>query len=396
MVGATSAYQEDKTILTNVSTIKQGSYYQALKFNIRSGGNLLVLGMAGTGKTEMAQQAVAEEGYEAIYLNLSVLEYPDLVGLQTISTDPETGRKFVEYAAPKFLPLLPKNLPAGHKKKVIILDELDKAKDELQNPLLELLQFHTINGSPVDVHAFILTGNLPDEGAFSRPISHALTNRCMVYQVTHEFNTWMNWAVENNINPLIVGFLSRNQEYLSRPAIEGDPTAYCRESPRSWSMAARDLDITQKSGRSTDETVQFQTMLVAGRVGVAAALKFQVWLDHYRHIENVLDDLVKEGKHPNMSQMTLDRQIVLAISACSAVTSLCMKEVSAKDKEKHRKEVDKMVENVFGWVSKLSSDLQIAAAKSTMNIQHISEFGLTKSQVFMKTFTNIKAALGDR
>ena len=383
-------------MLTNVTTVKQGTYYQALKFNIRTGGNLLVLGMAGTGKTEMAQQAVIEEGYEAIYLNLSVLEYPDLVGLQTISKDEETGRKYVEYAAPKFLPLALAKPPAGHKKKVIILDEIDKAKDELQNPLLELLQFHTINGSPVDVQAFILTGNLPDEGAFSRPISHALTNRCMVYKVEHEFETWMNWAVSNNINALIVGFLSRNQEFLSQPPVDGDPTAYCRPSPRSWSMAARDVDSTQKDGRSTEESVEFQTVLVAGRVGTPAALKFKVWLDHYRHIEGALDELCRDGKKP--AGLTLDRTIVLAIAACNAVTQACKKHEDARggDKDKAEKEIRKLVENVFGWVSTMTPDVQICAAKSTMNLKHIQDYKLTMSQTFMKTFLQIKSAMGGK
>lgn len=383
-------------MLTNVTSIKQGTYYQALKFNIRNGRNLLVLGMAGTGKTEMAQQAIAEEGYEAIYLNLSVLEYPDLVGLQTITFDEAVGRKVVEYAAPKFLPLAPKNPPTGHKKKVIILDEIDKAKDELQNPLLELLQFHTINGAPVDVHAFIATGNLPDEGAFSRPISHALTNRCMVYKVEHEFETWLAWAVSNNVNPLIVGFLSRNQEFLSQPPVDGDPTAYCRPSPRSWSMAARDLDASQQGGRSTEESVEFQTVLVAGRVGTPAALKFKVWLDHYRHIEGALDALCQKGEKPQ--GMTLDRTIVLAIAACNAVTQACKKAEDAKgaDKEKAEKEIHKIVENVFGWVSTMTPDVQICAAKSTMNLKHIQDYKLTKSQTFMKTFLAVKAAMGSK
>ena len=60
-------------MLTGVFEIDQATYKQTLAFNIRSGGNLLVLGMAGTGKTEMAQSSCVDAGFEYIYLNLSVL-----------------------------------------------------------------------------------------------------------------------------------------------------------------------------------------------------------------------------------------------------------------------------------------------------------------------------------
>jgi MoxR-like ATPase len=172
-------------MLTNVFEIDQSTYKNVLKFNIRSGGNLVVLGMAGTGKTEMAQDSITEEGFEYVYLNLSVLEAPDLIGLPIITAD-----KQVDYANPRFLP----RMDITPKPMVLLVDEIDKAKPELQNPLLELFQFHSINGTKLNIQAIIATGNLPEEGAFSQPISHALTNRCKVFKLTHSFESWRDWA----------------------------------------------------------------------------------------------------------------------------------------------------------------------------------------------------------
>ena len=232
-------------MLTGVFEIDQATYKQTLAFNIRSGGNLLVLGMAGTGKTEMAQSSCVDAGFEYIYLNLSVLEAPDLIGLPIITAD-----RRVEYATPQFMP----KMDGGHTKPlVLIVDEIDKAKPELQNPLLELFQSHSINGIKLNIQAIVATGNLPDEGAFSQPISHALTNRCKTFRITHNFDAWQEWAQDAEINALVIGFLSKNREYLSMPSVEGDPTAYCRPSPRSWTMGARDLDQT-----SSKDTVDFQ------------------------------------------------------------------------------------------------------------------------------------------
>lgn len=367
-------------MLTDILEIDQTTYKEILAFNIKTGGNMLVLGMAGTGKTEMAEAACEAAGYEFIYLNLSVLEAPDLVGLPIIDG------KTVDYATPKFFP----KEGSLQKKKVLIVDEIDKAKDELQNPLLELFQFHSINGTKIDIQAIVATGNLPDEGAFSRPISHALTNRCKVYKVKHEFESWREWAVSAELNPLVIGFLSKNQEWLARPAVEGDPTAYARPSPRSWAMSARDLDAT-----STQDTLDFQTMVVAGRVGLAAALKFRVWLEHYRHIEPLIDELVKNGKHPDINGMDMGRLLVTSISAISQVASLAKQTPKKGDEQKHEELVQKVAKNCFGWVAKLPSEMQVAAAKSTLQMELIQKYKLTKVPEVMSVFLSIRKATRD-
>lgn len=366
-------------MLTGIFEIDQATYKRVLAFNIRSGGNLLVLGMAGTGKTEMAQAACAEAGYNHIYLNLSVLEAPDLIGLPVITAD-----RRVEYAIPQFLP----KVDGSTKPVVLIVDEIDKAKPELQNPLLELFQFHSVNGTKLNIQAIVATGNLPDEGAFSQPISHALTNRCKTFRITHSFDAWQEWAQGASVNPLVIGFLSKNREYLSMPAAEGDPTAYCRPSPRAWTLAARDLDMT-----SSEDTVDFQTLLVAGRVGTAAAAKFRVWLDHYRHVEPIVNKLVKEGVHPVVKDMTVDKQLVCAISAVNAVAQEARASAKDKDKEKAKARVKDVAKKVFGWVKGLPSEFQIAAVKSTLNMQIIHENDLTKVPEVMETYLNVRRAM---
>lgn len=367
-------------MLTNVVEITQDTYAEALRFNVRTGGNIMIFGQAGIGKTEMAQQAAEAEGFGVYYLNLSVLEAPDLLGLPIVTED-----QSVDYARPRFLPVEGK----VEKPVVLLVDEIDKSKPELQNPLLELFQSHTLNGTKLAIQAIIATGNLPDEGAHSQPVSHALTNRCKVYKLTHSFEPWRQWAQDAGLNPLVVGFLSKNQEYLSRPPVEGDPTAYCRPSPRSWSLAARDVDQT-----SNKDSVEFQTMLVAGRVGSEAAVKFRVWLDHYRHVEPIIDKLVADGTKPNLDQMTIDKQLVCAIGSVSAVAQECRR-TDLKDKTKHQAAVDKVATNVFNWLQEVPTEFQVAAVKSALNMDLIKAFSLQKIPSVMATYLAVRKVLKD-
>lgn len=366
-------------MLSGIVEISSDVYADVLRFNIRTGSNLMVFGQAGIGKTEMAVQAAQAEGFDVYYLNLSVLEAPDLLGLPIITDD-----QSVDYARPKFLPVEGKVA----KKVVLLVDEVDKAKPELQNPMLELFQSHTLNGQKLEIQAIVATGNLPDEGAHSQPVSHALTNRCKVYKLVSAFEPWRQWAQDAGLNAFVVGFLSKNQEFLSRPPIQGDPTAYCRPSPRAWAQAAKELDNT-----TSKDTTDFQTLLVAGRVGTEAAAKFRVWIEHYRLLGPIIDKLANDGVHPNMNDFTIDKQFVCAIGACNAIVQESRKDV--KDKTKHMADVTKVATNVFGWLKVLPTEFQIAAVKSTLNIELIQKYQLTKIPAVMEVYVSVRRVLKD-
>jgi len=382
-------------MLSGIYEVDQALLKKLIRHNIRRGANLLTFGAAGTGKTEMAIQACKEEGFDYVYLNLSVLEAPDLIGLPVIDENTKTS----DYALPKMLPAslsesekeeLRKAEKPVPKPVVLLVDEADKAKPELQNPMLELFQFRTMNGRRLDIHAVVATGNLPDEGAFSQPMSHALTNRCSCFKVSTAFEPWQEWAAGAGINPLVVGFLSRNQNLLLQKPPEGDDTAYCHPSPRAWTLAARDLDASDKS-----ESVEFQELLVAGRVGTGAATKFKVWLVYYREIEPIIDKLVKTGEHPQFEKdkATLDRIIVCAIAGVDAIMDVCRQSPKDGKNEEHQNRIAKVVENVMGWVKTLPSEVCVGAMKSTFTMQVIQQHKLCKYPSFMEAFVKVRQGM---
>jgi hypothetical protein len=237
----------------------------------------------------------------------------------------------------------------------------------------------------LDIHAVIATGNLPDEGAFSKPVSHALTNRCAVYRVTHAFDPWQEWAVSAGVNPLVVAFLGRHTEFLLQPPPQGDDTAYCHPSPRAWTLAAKDLN------GAMEKPIDFQTMLIAGRVGQAAAVKFRVWLDHYRHIEPLIDRLVKDGKSPDPSgEFTIDRQFVCAVAGVDAIMRKCRDTTKKDDRVK---EIHRVTDNVMKWVNSLPSEICVGAVKSTLSMQTIKDNELIKVKSFMDVFMKIRKSI---
>lgn len=157
-------------------------------------------------------------------------------------------------------------------------------------------------------------------------------------------------------------------------------------------MAANELNNTDPKKHSVD----FQSALVAGRVGTAAAVKFRVWLDYYRHVEPLVDELWEKGKAPSLSDMTIDKQLVCAISAVDMVAQACRKTPKTPaDKQKQMDEVQKGAKNVFGWIKQLSAEFQIGAVKSTLNMKLIQDFQLTKIPDVMQAYLNVRKAMKD-
>lgn len=367
-------------MLTDILEIDQPTLQKMYDFTINTNGNIIIFGPAGIGKTEMAIQSAKHNNIKYVYVNLSVLEAPDMVGL------PRIGEDVTTYAPPEFLPLADK----GEDPVILILDEIDKAKEELQNPMLELFQFRSINGRALAIKAILATGNLPDERAFSRKISHALTNRCMVYQVRSDFDAWRKWALEANINSLVLGFLERNQGLLLDKAHSDDPTAYANPSPRSWAWAAKDLDsldFREFSKLNSEESdidnafINFQFKIVAGRVGHTAAFKFKTWLKYYRVLEPLIDVLVEDGERPE--NLTSDSIMIFTIAALSKMRLAISSCEPAKKLD--------YANRVFGWMNDdVPPEFCLSAMKCTVNTTFLRAHGLLDCEALNEIFDEIE------
>lgn len=358
-------------MLTDIYEINQSKLLELYRFGTKSGNNIIVFGPGGVGKTEMAKQVAQEENIPVRYLNLSVLESPDLVGLPKMSGQ---SNKTI-YATPEFLPLKGEGKPI-----ILLVDELDKAKDEVESPMLELFQFRSINGKPINIKSIIATGNLPKEKAKSKLVSHVLANRCSIYKLKCEFSPWRKWAIQNKINPLVVGYLDQNPQLLLKPNESKDPTAYCYPSPRSWSLGAQELDFylnkSQKKSKDVvdDPVVDFAFLLLAGRVGTKAALDFKIWIKHYRLLQPVIEKLVKTGEHPS-SNLTSDQILVIAMGALAQFRKRLMDNPVVS-------ELEQLSKNIFSWLQEevVPPDYCLTAIRAVFTQKLMNDYDLLSYQ----------------
>jgi len=355
----------------NLQEIDQEQALNLTKFFIRSNHNVFLFGRRGVGKTEIAIQAAKECGYKINYVNLSVIERPDLAGYPDMNAPGD----IVNYKSPNFLP----KLAEGQKPdRVILFDEVDKVSAEVTAPLLEILLFKKINGMPINAVSCILTGNLAQERAYSNDLSSALLDRGAKYILTFNFEKWVDWAKANNVHDLIIGFL-RSDPAFACGALED--STYASPSPRSWTWASQAL-LRAKELKMPD--IESVTQIISGYVGSEAGLRFKIWYEFYRKFEPHVHLLIERGQMSlNFDELVPTEKIVFVVAACYHAK---LKVFS--DKSKNRFVYLEHLCNFFNHY-KVETEVQVMGLHNSFDFDMIRSHKLYTCKPFFEHFTKL-------
>jgi hypothetical protein len=355
----------------NLQEIDQEQAFNLSKFFIRSNQNLFLFGRRGVGKTHIALQAAKECNYKVHYINLSVIERPDLAGYPDMRSDGDV----ITFKSPAFLPKASSDKKSEY---IILFDEVDKAPPEVTAPLLEILQFKKINGISIDAAACILTGNLANEGAYSNQISSALLDRGPKYILSFNFDKWVDWAKLNNVHDLVLGFLRSNPEFACGKI---DDSCYASPSPRGWTEAS-DALLKAKELKILD--IESISQIISGFVGSEAGLRFKIWYEHYRKFEPFVYSLIESGSmNLDFNNLSPTEKVVFVISACYHTKSKALIE-SAKSRNKFLENLCKFFTNYH-----IDPELQVLGLYNSFDFDMITKYKLYTCQEFFNLFKTI-------
>ncbi len=356
---------------TNLQEVDQEQAFNLLKFFIRSRQNIFLFGRRGTGKTQLALQAIQACNMQLIYINLSVIERVDLAGYPNLFSSGDV----VHFKSPWFLP----KLVDGYTPDCIILfDEVDKVSPDVTAPLLEILQFKTINGKPLNVASCLLTGNLTNEGAYANHISSALLDRGSKYILSFNFEKWIDWARENHVHDLILGFLKTHPELAS---VHNEDYLYASPSPRGWTLASEAL-YKAKELKILD--VDSITNIVSGFVGKEIGIKFKVWYENYKKFDPIINSLIEFGEYPvQFNNLMPTEKIVFVVSAC-----FLTKQKIIYDTNKNKFIYLENLCNFFNK-NKVDFELQWLGMSNSFSFDFITKHKLYSCKSFFEHFTKL-------
>jgi len=323
---------------------------------IEFGGNIVLIARRGSGKTSISKQVIPEMGCEEVYLNLSVMERPDLGGFPNF----HSSKDYVDYLLPGFF----RKLCEGDKPVVALLDEVDKAESALWAPLLEFTQFRTMNGKPLkNLKAIIMTGNLVSEGG-QRP-SLPLLDRAEKYLMEADIQSFTEWGARTGeIHPSISAYLNDHPDDLFGDVDPGE--LYADTSPRGWHNASKILTFGEKAKWSP----KVLTDKVSGCIGKKVGIKYESYFEHYQILLPVVDKMMKGEAVKDFGKLEATKQVVACMIACSRMARML-------DASEGSKQLPKEIEHLGNFfVNNVEPEIALISLRSQVTIQRIIKHSL--------------------
>lgn len=224
-----------------------------------AGGNLLLEGPTGAGKSTVPADVAARHHLGFIRLHVTVMEAPDLGGLPV----PDLATGCMRYLRPTWMPA-PDDTRGG----IVLLDEINRAKPDVQNGLLGLMSEREINGHHLppgwSVHATCNPAG--KDFVHTEELDKAFAARFSRVVVSVDPKEWLIWARSHRVHSDVVAFVERHRDVFADPA--------SKSNPRSWVKVSDFLVALQKmnSAERPDDDCIF--IYIAGCVDDHLALEF--------------------------------------------------------------------------------------------------------------------------
>jgi MoxR-like ATPase len=228
--------------------------------------NIMLAGNHGIGKSEIVEKFFTGRSQRVVVLFLGQMSDPgDLIGLP--ARDSKTNKT-------EFLP--PWWFPADNKPVVLFLDELNRARPEILQAVMDLALNKTLAGRKLpDGSRVIAAVNEGDEYQLTQ-LDPALVSRFNVYQFSPTQAEWLLWAAENHLDSRIIDFIGENPDCLDG-VVEDTGSLEKNADRRSWRRVSEVISTIEK----TDSLME---KIIAGIVGITAAMKFFTFLKNRHNI----------------------------------------------------------------------------------------------------------------
>lgn len=162
------------------------------------------------------------------------------------------------------------------KRSVLFLDEFNRAAPDILNASLQLILDHRLHTHILPLvdgkETLIVAAVNPSTGNYTvQEFDPALLDRFVMCEATPDFPSWASYARKNNVNQIVIDFLSENTGKFHFVPADGTKGA----SPRSWTRLGKYLDTL--NGGSSDVMFQY----IKGTIGSALASRFITFYNTY-------------------------------------------------------------------------------------------------------------------
>lgn len=191
--------------------MKINSLKPILKVAIQNRLNILLKGKPGIGKSDVIEQTVKEIDWDLLICHAVVSDPTDFKGL------PVSGNLNGKLVA-DFIPfgnLL--QMIETEKNLVVLFDDLGQAPITVQAAIMQIILARQIDGKKIsDKVSFVAaTNSRADNAGVSGLITPLLSRFAGIFEIEVDEDSWLNWAVKNNMPAELMAFIKNKPSMLS-------------------------------------------------------------------------------------------------------------------------------------------------------------------------------------
>lgn len=299
--------------------------------------NIMLVGQHGIGKSEIIKKFYQEKGMKVIPFFLGQMSDPgDLIGLMHKNEKTEVS---------EFLP--PYWWPVDGSPIVLFLDELNRARPEVLQSIMDLTLNKTLAGKKLPIGSIIISAiNFGDEYQVT-DLDPALVSRFNIYYFKPTVNEWLLWASSQHYDSRVLSFIIHNHSFLDTKMDDANTENTLDRNPdrRAWQRVS---DFLKPITVVDDVTIK----AIVGIIGVRATIAFKESLNTMK--VNAKELLFEYDK----IKAKLGKLELIQLSKLN--TEICCFMESDSDIWNHTEILIQNIENYLKWLQKNNHNEAIA------------------------------------
>ena len=277
-----------------------------------SNQNIMLVGKHGIGKSQILTKFYESQGIRVVTLFLGQMSDPgDIIGLP--NKDESTGQTV--FALPYWFPV--DNNPI-----VLFLDELNRARPEILQTVMDLALNRKLAGKGLPSGSRIISAvNIGEEYQLT-DLDPALVSRFNIYDFRPTTSEWLTWAHTQEIDDRVIGYIGENEMSLDGDAFKGEINGLDKTPDRrAWEKVSSFL-------KNKKDISNIDIKIISGMIGNKTAVDFLSYLTKNKTISplQLVNDYDKY--RDEVIRYTPHEKSILNSALCSLIESEKSKENS--------------------------------------------------------------------
>jgi hypothetical protein len=268
---------------------------------------VLLRGPHGIGKSAIPAAVSKRTGKRLLDVRLSLFTEGDLIGVPDHNRIKETG--VTTFAPPDWLHA------ACTEPCVLFLDEINRATPGVQNSAFQLVLDREVKGQRLHPETLVFAA-INDSPEYNvNEMDPALLDRFVTYDLVPTHKDWIEWAISEGVDELIIDFIRNHPEHL-RPTKAVEPGSIT-PTQRSWARLAKTLTDagmtpSQYGGQDKDALPAGFYAISMGYIGAPTAIALVDFIKNYDSVITA-EDIVERWSKFEKKVSKLPAEKVLSI-----------------------------------------------------------------------------------